>query len=98
MYDLGLSSEQFWEETTPPQFSALCRRLDVRLRQKELWAAITPHTLVQINSTSDSPSVPLSTFMPFYGEKEEEPAPKEITQDEIAAKLAFLFRYSEDRG
>ena len=85
-YDLRLSLEQF-EEITPTQFNALCKRRNARLRHDRFASAITASAVYNVNrSSADAPLVePIDFICPKPEADEQTQQIKKLFKEVIAA-------------
>lgn len=62
VYDLGLTSEQFWK-LTPAQFFALIDRKTYSMFRQDLRSGIIASTLANVNRGPNTPPYKASQFM-----------------------------------
>jgi len=87
VYDLGLTTEQFWA-LTPAQFAALSERHDARILHEERCHALAPWVISNMFRGQDQPAVPIETFIPHAPRPELE----ELSPEEEERRGEELFR------
>lgn len=85
MYDLGLTSNQFWD-LTPAQFAALSDRHDERIKHEERGHAIVAWVVANLFRSKDAPPLPVETFMP-HGERTLGADFSEMTPEQVVQRL-----------
>lgn len=85
VYDLHLSSEQFWR-LTPRQFWSLCERQSLSERRQDARAALVAAVIANVNRPKSKRSpYKVEDFMPRNGHKEQSPEQQAAMLQVIAA-------------
>lgn len=87
VYDLGLTSEQFWS-ITPAQLYSLFDRKKIDIFRADWRSGIVCATLANCNKPKNHPAFKPTQFMPDNDIMEEEP---EQTPDELLAAFERAF-------
>lgn len=85
IYDLGLTSSEFWE-LTPAQFQALLKRQEMHESLDDYRSAQIACILVNVNRKSGSKASEVTEFMPTFRDKTK----KEMTPEEIMNHLKSI--------
>lgn len=86
MYDLGLTSRQFWN-LTPAQFFALLDRAKFEIRRSEMSSAVVAKTVADVNRPEDHPGYEIEMFMPSAPK----PKKEKLTAEMLWDKCKFIF-------